>query len=115
LTPWGGREKFNCPSEAAWGAAHDSCEEQGGDVLCPLLLEGEAAVDVEESGAECGVRGQERAELGELAGVTAVLEGVHVAGRSAGAALLRRRWAGDCRAGAYVFFEVICHYTTSTS
>ena len=67
------------------GVLEEALEEEGGDVFGAALLELVAAGEGEEGLASLGDGGEEDAELGELCGASAVLEGVEVALGGAGA------------------------------
>ncbi len=67
------------------GAVEEALEEEGGDVFGAALLELVAAGEGEEGLAGLGEGCEEGAELGELGGASAVLEGVEVAEGCAGA------------------------------
>ncbi len=75
------------------GAVEEALEEEGGDLFGAALLKLVAAGEGEEGAAGLGDGGEEGAELGpstrlrinSLGGAAAVLEGVEVAGRGAGA------------------------------
>ena len=67
------------------GALDEALEEEGGDLFGAALLELVAAGEAEEGVAGLRDGGEEGAELGELGGAAAVLEGVEVAGRGTGA------------------------------
>ena len=67
------------------GAVEEALEEDGGEVFGAVLLELVAAGEGEEGFTGLGDGGEEGAELGELGGTAAVLEGVEVAGWGAGA------------------------------
>lgn len=67
------------------GAFHHCPQEMGGDLLRLALLELVTAGEVEEGLPGFRHGGEEEAELGELGGATAVLEGVKVARFGAGA------------------------------
>jgi hypothetical protein len=67
------------------GAVEEEGEEEGGDLVGALLFELVAVGDIEEGGAGRGVLGEEGADLGKLARAPAVLEGVEVTARCAGA------------------------------
>lgn len=67
------------------GVLEEAGEEEGGDVFRPSLLQLVAAGELQEGLAGLGDGGQERAQLGELAGAGAMFEGVEVAAGRAGA------------------------------
>ena len=67
------------------GAVQEALEEEGGDVFGAALLKLVAAGEGEEGFTGLGDGGEEGAELGELGGAAAVLEGVEVAGWGTGA------------------------------
>ncbi len=66
------------------GAVEEALEEEGGEVFGAALLKLVTAGEGEEGFASLGDGGEEGAELGELGGAAAVLEGVEVAGWGAG-------------------------------
>ncbi len=66
------------------GALDEAVEEEVGDLFGAALLELVAAGEVEEGLAGLREGGEEGAELGELGGAAAVLEGVEVAGWGTG-------------------------------
>ena len=66
-------------------ALDEALEEEVGDLFGAALLELGAAGEVQGGFAGLGEGGEEGAELGELGGATAVLEGVEVAGWGTGA------------------------------
>ena len=67
------------------GAVEEALEEDGGEVFGAALLKLVAAGEGEEGFTGLGDGGEDGAELGELGGAAAVLEGVEVAGRGTGA------------------------------
>jgi hypothetical protein len=67
------------------GVLEEAGEEEGGDLVGAALLDLVALGEGEEGVADFRVGGEEEAELGELGGAAAVLEGVEVAARRAGA------------------------------
>jgi hypothetical protein len=67
------------------GVLEEAGEEEGGDLVGAALLDLVALGEGEEGVADSRVGSEEEAELGELGGAAAVLEGVEVAARCAGA------------------------------
>ena len=67
------------------GALDEALEEESGDLFGAALLEPVTAGEAEEGFAGLGEGGEEGAELGELGGASAVLEGVEVAVGCSGA------------------------------
>jgi len=67
------------------GVLEEAGEEEGGDLVGAALLDLVASGEGEEGVADLRVGGEEEAELGELGGAAAVLEGVEVAAGCAGA------------------------------
>jgi len=67
------------------GVLEEAGEEEGGDLVGAALLDLVASGEGEEGVADLRVGGEEEAELGELGGAAAVLEGVEVAAGGAGA------------------------------
>ena len=76
------------------GAFHHCVQETGGDLLRLALLEVVTAGEAQEGLPGLRHGGEEEAELGELGGATAVLEGVEVAGFAPGAGTISAATVG---------------------
>ena len=81
-----------CEGTATWlafgdllGMLEEAGEEEGGDLVGATLFDLVAGGEGEEGVADLGIGGKEEAELGELGGAAAMLEGVEVAAGCAGA------------------------------